>query len=157
MLSTGRYGAVVTIVAGGLLSSCAQSSRDPVVSPLILAEAESPIKIEFTCNGTNNKIGLTGKNGVSAWTFKAKKKDPVSWLVDTNVTINGISAKLNEPELPLSSDGTSGGTKGTPYQTKVKDNADLKTYHYNIDVTCTPMIGGGNPVKLTIDPDMIIF
>ena len=156
MLSTGRYGAAIAIIAGGLLSSCAQSSRDPVVDPHILADAEPPIKIEFTCNGAN-KVGLTGKNGVSAWTFKAKKKDPVSWLVEPNVAINGISAKLGESELPLSSDGASGGANGTPYQTKVKDNADLKTYHYNIEVTCTPTIGGGNPVRLTIDPDMIIF
>lgn len=156
MSSTVRYGAVITIAAGGLLSSCARASVDPAVGPHLLAEAEAPIYIKFTCNDSNT-ISLTGKNNVPAWAFKAKKKDPVSWQVPPNVTINGITPKPGESALPLSSNGSSGGANGTSYETKVKDDADLKRYPYNIDVTCTPTSGGGAPVRLIIDPDMIIF
>lgn len=153
MSRTARCGAVVTIIAVGLLSSCARPSMDPNVGPHVLADAESPININFTCNGTN-QISLTDNNGVAAWTFKARKNNPVSWQVPANVTINAISSKSPAIPLPVSPNGSAGGSNGKSYDAKVNADAVSKRYFYNIDVTCTPTSGAA--VRLVIDPDMIV-
>ena len=160
MSNSVRFGAVVTLVAGGLLSSCARAPRDPAVDPHILTDAEPPININFTCGNANQGIQVTlvDNNNNPAWTFKAHKNDPVSWLVPGNVTINAISSKSATNPLPVLPDGDAGGSDGKPYKVKVKDNVHINDkYSYNIDVTCTPAPGKGPPVRLVIDPDMIIF
>ena len=153
MSRTARCGAVITIVAGASLVSCAHPSVDPAISPLFLAHATPPIHINFTCDGTN-QISLTDDDGNAAWTFQAKKNETVSWLVPGNVSINGIMSKAPSVPLPLSTQGLQGGN-GNPYRGQVNANAQSRHYPYNIDVTCTPQAGPA--VRLVIDPDMIIL
>ena len=154
MSRTARCGDVIAFVASGLLISCARPAMNPEVGPLVLRDAESPISINFTCNGPN-VISLTDNNGNQAWTFKARKNAPVSWLVPANVTINSISSKTPAIPLPLSPNGNAGGSNGKSYDSKVDSDAQSKHYLYNIDVTCTSAVGA--TVRLVIDPDMIIF
>ena len=154
MSRTARSGALVSIIAGALLASCARPSMDPNVGPHALADAAPPIHINFTCDGVN-QLSLTDDDGNPAWTFKAKKNDPVSWVVLGNVNINAITSKSPAIPLPLTTPGPQGGN-GNPYRAQVNSNAQSRHYLYSIDVTCTPAPGGGAPVRLVIDPDMII-
>ena len=155
MSRTARSGALITILAGVVLASCARPSMDPDVGPRVFTDAVAPIHINFTCQGGVNQISLTDDNGNPAWTFKAKKNDPVSWVVPANVTINSISSKTPAIPLPVSPNGNSGGSNGKSYETKVNSDAQSKHYLYNIDVTCTSTSGA--VVRLVIDPDMIIL
>ena len=97
---------------------------------------------------------LTDDAGNPAWTFKAKKNDPVSWVVLGNVSINAITSKSPAIPLPLTTPGPQGGN-GNPYRGQVNSNAQSRHYLYSIDVTCTPQ--SGPAVRLVIDPDMIIL
>lgn len=153
MSNIARSGALVTIVGAALLASCARPSMDPDVGPRALADAVAPIHINFTCDGVN-QISLTDNDGNPAWTFKAKKNDPVSWVVLGNVSINAITSKSPAIPLPLTTPGPQGGN-GNPYKGQVNSNAQSRHYLYSIDVTCTPQ--SGPAVRLVIDPDMIIL
>ena len=160
MTRTARCGALITIAAAALLGACARPSVDPNGGPHIFADAVAPIHINFSCDDANKgiQVSLIDDNGNPAWAFKAKKNDPVSWLVPANVTINSISPKDPAIPLPISPNGNSGHSNGRSYDVKVNGNAPGSNVHYpyNIDVSCTPP-GGGTPVRLVIDPDMIIL
>jgi hypothetical protein len=118
------------------------------------ADPVGPIHINFSC-GAPITIGLADANGTPAWTFKTKKKDPISWEVPTNVTINSITAKTSADPLPLDPDGPQGGAPGVPFKSKVKDsNKPEKDYLYKIEATCHTTTGAD--VRLVLDPEMIV-
>ena len=154
MSRTARSGGLVSIIACALLASCARPTMDPNVGPHALADAAPPIHVNFTCDGVN-QVSLTDDDGNPAWAFKAKRNDPVSWVVLGNVNINAITSKSPAIPLPLTTPGPQGGN-GNPYRAQVNSNAQSRHYLYSIDVTCTPTSGGGAPVRLVIDPDMIV-
>jgi hypothetical protein len=174
MSRTDVYRALAAIVAVASLVSCNSKVGDQNVSPnqaagpsqalggypgvVGYADAVGPIHINFTCDTTPPSIpslSLADANGNPAWTVKAKKKDPISWEVPANVTIDSIVSK-NAIPLPLDSAGPQGGGPGIPYSSKVKDSNKPPTdYHYNIFAKCNPT-DGAPVLRLKIDPEMII-
>ena len=149
-----RSGVFLTMMAGTVLASCARPSMDPEVGPHILGDASPPIHVNFTCDGGINQFSLTDDYGNPAWTFKARRRDPVSWTVPATVAINAITSKSSSIPLPLTPTGPQGG-KGNPYRGQVNGDAESRHYLYSIDVTCTST--SGTAVRLVIDPEMIIF
>ena len=152
MSHAGAFRTLVTLVVAASLVSCKPTSPSRTVA--FSPKSASPIHVNFVC-GAVDSIGLADANGKSAWVFTADKKDTVSWVVPTNVTINSITGKTVADTLPLDSIGTQGGQPGVSFNSKVRDsNKQETTYHYNIDATCHPATGPD--VHLLIDPDMIV-
>jgi hypothetical protein len=159
------YRTLAAIVAVASLVSCNPVSENIQNQPLGgysgvvgYADAVGPIHISFTCDTTPPafpSLALADSTGNPAWTVKAKKKDPISWVVPANVTIDSIKSKNLIP-LPLDSNGTQGGAPGVSFNSKVKNSNNPPTdYHYNIFAKCTPT-DGAPVVRLRIDPEMII-
>jgi hypothetical protein len=147
--------ALVALVAVASLLSC---TADEVAQLDTVAPSADSIRVKFSC-GAVDSIALTTPSGGSAWAVKRKPKDPISWVVSPNVTINSIVSATPADTLPLDTAGPQGGAPGTPFQSKVKENAPDKTFHYVINATCRPVggdPGGANDVHLLIDPEMII-
>jgi hypothetical protein len=153
MSHAGTHRTLALIVAAASLVSCKSwwGGDQQIIG---YAEPVGPIHVNFTCVGVPS-ISLADANGTPAWTVRAKKKDPISWQVPANVTIDSIVSKDTIP-LPLDPAGPQGGGPGIGYSSKVKDSNKPPTdYHYNIFATCNP--GGSAPVlRLKIDPEMII-
>jgi hypothetical protein len=105
------------------------------------------INITFTCAAVDS-IALRTMAGKSAWAVRRQRKNPITWVVPSNVTIDSIRG------APILPDGPQGGGAGTPYKSTVDSNATKTTHHYSIAATCNP--GAGAPVHLVIDPEMII-
>jgi len=122
----------------------------------VFVDAVPPININFTCGNANQGIAVTllDNNNNPAWSFSAHKNDPVSWVAPDNVTINEIKSKSPGIPLPLTVDP---GGSSHAYKAHVNGGAQPNHYLYSIDVTCTPAAGGGPPVRLVIDPEMIIL
>ena len=152
--------AIVALVAVASLVSCAKGDQQvsskqggvqSVESLVAVLDAVAPetdsIRINFSC-GTVDSIALKTPHGGSAWSVRRRQNDTISWVVPSNVTINSIAG------LPLDSAGSQGGTPGTPYKSKVKGNAERKTYHYAIQATCHP--ASGDSIRLIIDPEFIV-
>lgn len=153
--------AIVALLAVASLVSCATGVQQPsskqggvqsVESLVAVLDAVAPdvdsIRINFSCD-TVDSIALKAPNGRSAWSVRRRRNDSISWVVPSNVTINSIGGAL-----PLDSAGPQGGAPGTPYKSKVKDNAERKTYHYIIDATCQPAAAPAR--RLIIDPEFIV-
>lgn len=138
------------IGVGLLLIGCAKNE----VMPLGRAPAEGPLTVNVTCN-PDVTIGLVDGAGNQAWAFQAKEKDAVEWQVGTNVTSIEIQSKDTNNPLPLDVTPKGNGS-GNPAKAKVKDGANKGTYPYRIILSCQPS-AGSTPVKITIDPDMIIY
>ena len=156
MSRAARSGAFITMIAGVVLASCARPSMDPEVGPHILADAKAPVHINFTCDGGVNNISLTDRVGLPAWTFSAGKNDLVSWEVPVNVAINAIASK-SAIALPITITEAHGGN-GNPIKGQLNSSAESGHHHlYYIDVSCTPTAGNRTPVRLVIDPEMIIL
>jgi hypothetical protein len=150
MSRAGLYGSLFAAVAAGLLGYCSGTKRG---APYV--NAKSPVTVEFTCEGGDSKIGLTA-NGKPAWLVETDQKK-LRWEVPENVTIDAISAKSGElPVEPETED--EGRTRGKPYKSKVKDGVEPgdTRYPYAIALTCQPSGSGQQPVKLIIDPEMIV-
>jgi len=147
MSHAGAYRTLAAVLAAASLVSC----KKVIVN---FADPVGPIHVNFTCVGTPS-ISLADASGNPAWTYRTKKKDPISWVVGPAVTIDSIVSKDTIP-LPLDPAGPQGGQPGLPYDSKVKDsNKPTTDYHYNIFASCNP--GGGAPVlQLKIDPEMIV-
>ena len=149
MSRAGLYGSLVAAVAAGLVGYCSGTSR---AAPQ--ANAKSPVTIEFTCDEGVSKIGLTA-NGQPGWLVETVQKK-LRWDVPGNVTIDSITAKSGDLPVEPESRGE-GGRPGNPYKAKVKQGVepgDTK-YPYAIALTCQPP-QSGQPVKLIIDPEMIV-
>jgi hypothetical protein len=117
------------------------------------AAAVSPIHVNFTCDAVPS-VSLADANGRPAWIIRVKKNDPIAWEVTPSVTIDSIVSKDSIP-LPLNPNGAQGGGPGTPYRSRVKNsNNPSRDYKYNIFATCNT--GAQAPLKLRIDPEMII-
>jgi hypothetical protein len=115
---------------------------------------KSPISVDFSCVGGISKIGLSAE-GQAGWLVETKQKK-IEWDVPDNVTIDAITAKSGELPVEPESDNE-GRTRGKPYKAKVKNGVQPSDtrYPYAIALTCDP--GGGlQPVKLIIDPEMIV-
>jgi hypothetical protein len=112
-----------------------------------VAPSVDSISIKFAC-GTLDSIALKTMSGNPAWAVKRQQKNPITWVVPSNVTINSITG------APILPDGPQGGTAGTPYKSKVDSNATKKTHHYSIEATCHPAAGSDR--HLVIDPEMIV-
>lgn len=151
MSRSGACRTLATVLVAASLLSCKPRRDETVVG---YADPVGPIHINFSC-GDPISIGLADAAGTPAWTVKTKKKDPISWEVPANVTINSIMGKLPTDPLPLDPDGPQGGTPGVSFKSKVKDsNKPTTEYHYKIDVTCHPVTGPD--VRLVLDPEMIV-
>jgi len=152
--------AIIALVAVASLLSCAKGDQQvsskqgvqSVESLVAILDAVAPevdsVRINFYC-GTVDSIALKAPNGSSAWSVRRKQNDTISWVVPSNVTINSIGGAL-----PLDSAGPQGGSPGTPYKSKVKSDAQRKTYHYIIDATCQPAAAPAR--HLIIDPEFIV-
>ena len=138
--------AIVAVVAVALLAACAQKPDADRFNTFV--PSVDVITVAFSC-GAVDSIAMTAPNGDPAWIVGRKQKDPISWVVPANVTINSITG------LPLDTAGSQGGTPGTPYKSKVKENAERKTYHYAIELTCRPAAGPPD-THLIIDPEFIV-
>lgn len=99
-------------------------------------------------------IGLTDTSGHQAWALEAKKKDPVEWQGSASVTSILIEPKDAGNPLPL--DSVAKGN-GKPARSTVKAVADSGVYAYKITATCQPKDATKAPIKITLDPDMIIY
>lgn len=155
MSRTAPCGALIAIMMASLVASCARPAS-PAIGPYTLLDAKFPITINFTCNGGVNTIGLTDAANHQAWSVSANKGEAIRWRVPPNVTINSIKPKPGGT-LPVVTNGQQGGNDGDDYNGTVDNGAGSGAhYPYAIDVTCKPS-GGGTPVKLVIDPDMIIL
>jgi hypothetical protein len=138
--------AIVALVATASFVACSSEGLDEAQVDAVVPSVDS-ISVRFSC-GTVDSIALKAPNGGPAWAVRRSRNEPISWVVPTNVTINSIAG------LPLDSAGSQGGTPGTPYKSKVKNNAESKTYHYAIDATCRP--ASGDSIRLIIDPEFIV-
>lgn len=134
-----------------LLSACTKAP----LPALGRAPAKGPLKVNVTCD-TDVTVGLTDAFGDQAWAFEAKGKEAVEWQGSASVTSILIEPKKTANPLPLEST-PSGNGKGNPAKSKVKDGAATGTYAYKITVTCQPTDPTKAPIKVTIDPDMIII
>ncbi|CAN5816061.1 hypothetical protein BH11GEM1_BH11GEM1_36170 [soil metagenome] len=117
--------------------------------------AKGPLTVNVTCD-QDVSIGLVDAARNQAWAFEAKAKDPVEWQVGANVTSIDIQPKDAANPLPLDSTPHGNGS-GKAAKSTIKDGAAKGTYAYQIVVTCQPSASGSAPIKITIDPDMIII
>ncbi len=141
----------VVAVAALLLPLVACKPRESQSSFIL---AKSPITVDIKCE-PGVSFGLTDASGNSAWVFKARRKDPIEWQVQDNITSIDISPK-SSGEWPLADDKPHGNGKANPAKSKVKDDAKLfHTYHYKIDAVCQR--ADGTPVNVTIDPDIYVW
>ena len=111
--------------------------------------------MNVTCD-SDVSVGLTDVAGDQAWAFEAKGKEAVEWQGSASVTSILIEPKNPVNPLPLEST-PSGNGRGNPAKSKVKDGAAKGVYPYKITVTCQPTDTTKPPIKVTIDPDMIII
>ena len=141
--------AIVALVASASFVSCSDSEElIPQAEVDALVPYVDSIRVNFSC-GTVDSIALkTAPGGGPAWSVRRMRNDSISWVVGTNVTINSIVG------IPLDSAGPQGGAPGTAYKSKVKSDAQKKTYHYVIDATCHPAAGPDR--HLIIDPEFIV-
>jgi hypothetical protein len=156
MSRSGVFGglvAVVTLAAAASLVACAGRNKALLFVPD--APFVDSVRINFSCSAAVDAIALTDMRGHPAWIFRRKQKDPITWLVPANVTINSIVGTAQDP-LPADPDpaGPGGHAPGGSLKMKVKDVNDRdEPYHYAIDATCT---APGIVRHLVIDPEMII-
>lgn len=144
MSRAGLYGSLFTAVAVASLVSCARVNVAARDDP----RATSPIHVNFSCDGGTNTIGFVDGAQNQAWEVKTKNRE-IEWIVPTNVTVDFVRAKSGD--LPIDLDASR--KKG-----KAKSNIPngSKRYPYLIGLTCTPSAPGSTPVRLVIDPEMII-
>jgi hypothetical protein len=152
------FGAVLAIIGAATVSSCAKSDSGSAsltfADTSSLAKTVGPVQIHVACDSVLT-VALTDSLGNSGWDISKKKKDPITWLPDPNVTIDYIRQKGGQP-MPLDSAGDQGGAPGKSYRSTVHDNNtghDL-LYHYTMRLTCDRAVGPDVPV--IIDPDFII-
>ena len=138
--------AIAALVAIASFVACSSEEVDLAQFDALVPSVDS-ISVRFSC-GTVDSIALKAPNGGPAWAVRRKQNELISWVVPSNVTINSIAG------LPLDSAGSQGGTPGTPFKSKVKGNAERKTYHYPIQLTCHP--ASGDDRHLIIDPEFIV-
>jgi hypothetical protein len=150
MSRAGLYGSLSAAVAALLVVSCGGGGQHALVGT-----PKSPVTVDFTCDGGVINIGMTA-GGTSGWLVETDQKK-LRWNVPDNVTIDAISPKSGN--LPVEPDGPGqGGTPGNSYRAKVKQGiggSDTR-YPYSIALTCQPSPPGSTPVKLIIDPEMIV-
>ena len=142
----------IAVAFGGLLllSACINHK----VTVLGRLPAKGPLTVIVTCDSAVT-IGLTDAAGGQAWAYEAKPKDTVEWKVGKSVTDIQILPKDSSKALPLDS-LPSGRGSGKPATSTVKAAADTGVYAYKIIATCQPTDTKKLPVKVIIDPDMII-
>lgn len=138
--------AIVALVAAASFAACSSEGLNQATVDALVPSVDS-INVRFSC-GAVDSIALKAPNGGPAWAVRRSRNQPISWVVPANVTINSIAG------LPLDSAGVQGGSPGTPFKSKVKDNAESKTYHYAIEATCHPTSGSDR--HLIIDPEFIV-
>lgn len=141
------------LVGGGLLLNGCEKNE---VKTLLRPPAQSPLTVNATCD-PDVSVGLVDANGLQAWVLQSKREADVEWRVGANVTSIEIQPKDPTKALPL--DVTPKGTgSGNPAKAKVRKDADKdKEFPYKIVLSCQPSAAGSTPVKITIDPDMIIY
>ena len=144
----------IAAVYGGLLllSSCAKEEH---VAPLGRPPAKGPLTVTVTCDN-DVTVGLTDAAKNQAWAFEAKGNDAVEWQGSAMVTSIVVEPKTLTNPLPLEGTPTGNG-KDHPAKSKVKGGAAAGIYAYKITVTCQPTDTNKVPIKVTIDPDMIIY
>src|SRR3954468_7528880 len=126
MSHAGAFRTLVLLAVAASLVSCSDDDDDKVAG---YTAPSGPVHINFSCGDTLS-IGLADASGNPAWSFSAKKKDTVSWVVPTNVKINSILPKTAADSLPLDSAGTQGHALGAAYISKVKEsNKPTTDYH----------------------------
>jgi hypothetical protein len=154
MSRAGSYGLVLVAVAAASLVSCRKSQKmmpDP-------DDPTDPIRFTFTCPvGGPYSVGLayTDQKKTSAWVIKKHGNDDIEWQADpsvTNVTFKLVPKTGSDP-LPLDIQQEN----GKQLKAKVKPHqGGPKSYSYAIDATCTPPGPGQQPLRLIIDPEMIV-
>ena len=153
------YGSLLVAVAAVSLVSCTgtesgtQSGSQSV--EVLDAPARSPVNVNFSCNGGVNTIGLVDNAGRQAWLIEMVNRE-IEWVVPQQVTIDSIRAKSGE--LPIEPDTSNRATLGKSFKGRAKNgipNGNRK-YPYLIALTCQPSGAGSTPVKLIIDPEMIV-
>jgi hypothetical protein len=138
--------AIVALVAAASFAACSSEGLNQATVDALVPSVDS-INVRFSC-GAVDSIALRAPNGGPAWAVRRSKNETISWVVSANVTINSIAG------LPLDSAGSQGGTPGTPFRSKVKGDAESKTYHYAIEATCHPAAGPDR--HLILDPEFIV-
>jgi len=154
MSRAGWYGSLLAAVA--LVVSCGpKGGRDRAFVGKV------PIDIDVSCDENPITVSLKDKDGNPAWVVDTDNRQ-IRWKVKQHVTINAIQPKVGG-NWPIDVDpGEHGGAGGRPYKATVKSvqnggPVDGTSIPYAIDVTCQPSPGSsGKPVRLLIDPEMIV-
>jgi hypothetical protein len=138
-----------------LVASCGSGEKALLVKP------KSPVSVKFACDGVNtdgvNTVSLIAE-GRTGWVVETDANKKLRWEVDQNVTIDSIFPKRGQ-QLPVEPDGPDqGGAPGKAYKTKVKSGVQSGNtrYPYSIALTCQPSGPESTPIKLLIDPEMIV-
>jgi hypothetical protein len=149
------YGSLLAAVA--LVVSCG-----PKGSENRAFVGKIPIDINISCDANPITVSLTDKDGNSAWVVDTDNRQ-IKWQVKKHVTINAIQGKsVNNVPAPLPIDvdaNEHGGEGGKAYKAKVKNVSgggppDGAIIPYAIDATCESSTG--KPIRLLIDPEMIV-
>jgi len=149
MSRAGLYGSLLVAVAAASLVSCRRQNLIPADDP------KEAIRFLFTCHGGIDSVGLayTDASKTPAWSIRKFRDDEIEWIVNPNVTFN-ILTKAGSAPMPIDTIQHQSGS-GKPLKVRVKhDPGPPKTYSYSIDATCTPQTGA--PVRLVVDPEMIV-
>ena len=155
MSRAGFYGPLFAAVAASLVSCTRTESSTQNVEALV-PPARSPVNVSFSCNGGVSTIGFVDSAGRQAWEVETVNRQ-IEWIVQSHVTIDSIRTKPGE-ELPIEPDTSNRVTLGKSFKGRVKDGVQPgnKKYPYLIALTCQPAPAGSTPVKLIIDPEMIV-
>lgn len=135
----------VVIVACTRTSTSTNSVRDPWATP--------PITVDIKCE-PGVSVGMTDATGKQAWSVDVKPKDDIEWRVGNNITDVKILSKTADP-LPLVNPTPEGNGRGKPATSKVKDDAKSGHYPYKIEATC--IRADQSTIKVTLDPDIIVW
>ena len=142
---------LVALVAVASLVSCMEGDVEAQFDAV--APSVDSVRIKFSC-GAVDSIALIAPNGAPAWAVRRKPNNPISWVVDSNVTIHSIGGTSPNENFPIDSAGPQGGAPGVPFSGKVKGGTPNGSYHYVIDASCQPASGPAR--RLVIDPEMIV-
>lgn len=175
--------ALAALAAGMSLVSCnnpgdqkapaAPQIQAPQAPALVLIDAIAPdldtVYVHYVCAAVDS-IGLTDKNGQSAWNHQRRPSTPghpvtIIWKPDPTVTIDSIKPKPGPDALPIDVDPVlKGGSPGGLYKGTVQSTAGVpgnppagnptfKSYPYGLKLTCGT---GPSSRHLVVDPEMII-
>ena len=150
------YGSLLAAVAAVFVVSCTRGR-----SATLSFVGKVPVDIDISCDANPVTINLTDRDGNAAWKVDTENRR-ITWRVknsNNRITINAIQQK-GPGDWPVEVDPNEhGGSGGKPYKARIKrvDEGGPPTGRslpYAIDVTCQPQ--SGNPVRLLIDPEMIV-